>query len=212
MGREVAEAGKQRTPSSPHLGLCESGPCLWQLRGITSNSREVWILSMRAWWSAMACFLQDRAPSYPRGNGNTRDFPPPPNEVLEGGCGCWGCPACAPSVMGSVRLATALAPSRSEDLHAFGSVGPINSTSFSSKDSVPDMPTSSWRKRRRRRRAREKKALRKTLGRRALPEGCCPQSRMRETVMSPLEMGERWGQCCCLSWVLQALRGPPHPG
>lgn len=76
MGREVAEAGKQRTPSSPHLGLCESGPCLWQLRGITSNSREVWILSMRAWWSAMACFLQDRAPSYPRGNGNTRDFPP----------------------------------------------------------------------------------------------------------------------------------------
>lgn len=148
----------------------------------------------------------------PQGKWEHQRLPPPPNEVLEGGCGCWGCPACAPSVMGSVRLATALAPSRSEDLHAFGSVGPINSTSFSSKDSVPDMPTSSWRKRRRRRRAREKKALRKTLGRRALPEGCCPQSRMRETVMSPLEMGERWGQCCCLSWVLQALRGPPHPG
>ena len=40
MGREVAEAGKQRTPSSPHLGLCESGPCLWQLRGTASS----WVL------------------------------------------------------------------------------------------------------------------------------------------------------------------------
>ena len=170
--------------------------------GSSRNSREVRILSVRAWWSAMACFLQDRAPSHPRGSGNPRDCPPPPNEVLESGCACWGCPTCAPSVMGSVRLATVLAP---EDLHAFGSVGPINSTSFSSKDSVPDMPTNSWRKRRRRRRGREKKALRKRLGRRALPEGRCPQSRMRETVMSPLEMGEQWGQvllicpgCCRL--------------
>ena len=112
--------------------------------------------------------------------------------------------------MGSVRLATALAPSGSEDLHAFGSVGPINSTSFSSKDSVPDMPMSSWRKRRRRR-AREKKALRKRFGRKALPEGCCPQSWMRETVMSPLEMGERWGQV--LLSVLGASRseGPSPP-
>lgn len=44
--------------------------------GSSRNSREVWILGVRAWWSAMACFLQDRAPSHPRGSGNTRDCPP----------------------------------------------------------------------------------------------------------------------------------------
>lgn len=32
---------------------------------------------------------------------------------------------------------------------------------------------------------------RKMLSRTALPEGHCPQSRMRETVMSPLEMGKQ---------------------
>ena len=47
------------------LVLVCSGPGALPAPGSSRNSREARILGVRAWWSAMACFLQDRAPFMP---------------------------------------------------------------------------------------------------------------------------------------------------
>lgn len=41
------------------------GPGALPAPGSSRNSREARTLGVRAWWSAVACFLQDRAPFMP---------------------------------------------------------------------------------------------------------------------------------------------------
>lgn len=69
----------------------------------------------------------------------------------------------------------------------------------------PNMHKCSYRRGRRGRRG----TLRKTLGRRALPEGHDPQSRMRDIVMSLLEKGRRERQ---MPLGAAGFDGPSQPG
>lgn len=152
----------------------------------------------------MACFRQDRAPSHP-GEWKHQRLPPPPgrNEVLgKVVIACWGCPMCAPSVMGSVRLATVWLPK----IVLSALWGPSTLHLFPAKTQFQICLRAHGGRRRREEGEEEKPQRERDLeGGHYSPEGRegCPQSRMRETVMSPLEMGEQWGQvllicpACC---------------
>ena len=160
----------------------------------------------------MACFLQDRAPSHPRGSGNTRDCPPQMRfwkvVVAIGG---------APHVC-SISDGLSHSPG-SQQIRGFACFWLCRAhllcifflQRFSSLTCLQICLRAHGGREEGGGVGRRRKTLRKRLGRRALPEGRCPQSWMRETVMSPLEMGKQWGQVLLSVLGAAGSEGPSPP-